>query len=424
MKKFLALLFALMLCFSCFANALAENITITIFHYNDDDTKRAALEAVEQAFQVLYPEVTFENVCYNQGKDYFPQLQTALASGDQPELIMGNPSVYPDLITEGYAMDLTDNAVLASMQLSEGDLADCVYEGRVYALPIDYKSSGMFYNPAVFAANGIEVPTTFSELIAVCEKLSSNGINPFADAYSSGVYVDIIMRPFIWAAAANAGEYTYFEKLMDGTAKFADYPFVKDGLEKWAQLLAFCSPDALTNDESTLNVLFTSCERAMMSNGSWCIGGVESIAPEDFEYSFFIIPYSDDASQTKMPLQVSTSFMVNPYSKNVEMGLKFMEFWATDGALIWSEKAQMPLCSGEGGDNLSLTLQSIAQSKAEGKTVSYSSFTKTLTSEFTSAWRTGLMTFAQDVLDDGTYDVDAAVANLQSLFDNVIATSF
>ena len=93
--------------------AEVKDVKITVFHYMVQTTKQAGLDAVEAAFAAEHPEynITWENIMYNQGTDYFPQLQTALASGDQPEIMMGNPGLYPDLVEQGYVADLTYNEV-------------------------------------------------------------------------------------------------------------------------------------------------------------------------------------------------------------------------------------------------------------------------------------------------------------------------
>lgn len=85
-----------------------EEKTLTVFHYMGQSVKQQGLEKLEEEFKKTHPNITFENIFYNQGTDYFPQLSTALASGEQPDIIMGNPATYPDLIENGYAMDLTD----------------------------------------------------------------------------------------------------------------------------------------------------------------------------------------------------------------------------------------------------------------------------------------------------------------------------
>ena len=115
---------------------------ITVFHYMTQTTKQAGLDAVEQAFAEAHPEynITWNNVFYNQGTDYFPQLQTALASGDQPEIMMGNPGLYPDLVEQGFVADLSDNETIKGLNLPSGDLGDVSADGKIYGFPIDFKT--------------------------------------------------------------------------------------------------------------------------------------------------------------------------------------------------------------------------------------------------------------------------------------------
>ena len=53
----------------------AKDVKITVFHYMAQTTKQAGLDAVEAAFAAEHPEynITWDNVMYNQGTDYFPQ---------------------------------------------------------------------------------------------------------------------------------------------------------------------------------------------------------------------------------------------------------------------------------------------------------------------------------------------------------------
>ena len=148
----------------------AKDVKITVFHYMAQTTKQAGLDAVEAAFAAEHPEynITWENIMYNQGTDYFPQLQTALASGDQPEIMMGNPGLYPDLVEQGYVADMTDNEVINGLGLPSGDLGDVSANGRIYGFPIDFKTWGVFYNKKIFSDLGLSEPKTYTELLETC----------------------------------------------------------------------------------------------------------------------------------------------------------------------------------------------------------------------------------------------------------------
>lgn len=162
MRKLLSLILILVLCAAMVPAALAEGdvIEITVFHYMVEGDKAEGMEKIQELFKQAHPEVTieFENLAYSQGTDFWPQLETAIAAGDNPEIIMGNPGLYVNLIEEGYIMDLTGNEVIQELGLSAGDMGDVSYQGKWYAYPVDFKSWGVFYNTKIFEELGLEVP--------------------------------------------------------------------------------------------------------------------------------------------------------------------------------------------------------------------------------------------------------------------------
>ena len=54
-----------------------------------------------------------------------------------------------------------------------------VCEGRTPALPYSVMAASVIYNRAIFEEQGLEVPRTWSELLAVCDALEAAGITPF-----------------------------------------------------------------------------------------------------------------------------------------------------------------------------------------------------------------------------------------------------
>jgi raffinose/stachyose/melibiose transport system substrate-binding protein len=402
-----------------------EEAVIQVFHYMTQETKRAGLDAVEAKFKEIYPNVTFENVFYNQGTDYFPQLSTALSSGEKPEIIMGNPGLYPDLITEGYAMDVSDNEVIKSLGLTSGDLGDVSSNGTVYGFPIDFKTWGVFYNVKIFNDLGLEIPTTQSELLEVCQKLEDAGYDPWIHAFADAVFGDIEMRNTVWTRALANGDKDLFEKIMNGDKKVTDYPYFKEALEVWQQRMQWSRDDAMSNNQDKSLELFVAGEGAMLYTGSWSVGDlVAKIGDSDFEFDFFVAPIDDNPDNQKLNVQVDQAFMVNPQSEYSEMALKFMEFWITDGALTWSEITQCPLTTGQTSDQLLPLIQTIAEIKASGNIAHYGDFTKPFSSEFTAAWRETLTQFAESCINGGSMTPEDCLTNIQAKFDDIIATSY
>lgn len=407
------------------AASASDEVTIKVFHYMTQITKTQGLEKIQQEFAQRYPNVKFENIFYNQGTDYFPQLQTALNSGDLPEIIMGNPSLYPDLIENGYAMVLNDNQIIKDLNLTKADLGDCSYKGNVYAFPIDYKTWGVFYNKRIFDELGIPIPKKQSELIAASKKIKAAGYDVWADWYKDGASVDIQTRIVVWTKAAQHGDYDIFEQLMSGKKKLADYPYIKEALEDWATRLQFNRNDALSNSQNQAIELFVSEKAAMLFMGSWSIGDIETAARgnPNFAYDFFLCPISENPSDVIMNIQIDDAFMVNPKSPYANWAQKFMEFWMTEGGITWSEITNQPLISGETSSALSAVTQAIAAAKKTGNYVGYGEFTTAYTSEFTAAWRKGLTQWAENVIKGGSLNSTQALADIQKLFDNIIATN-
>ncbi|MFH1512807.1 MAG: extracellular solute-binding protein [Bacillota bacterium] len=418
MKRIFATLLVLVLLLSAASFASAEDtVNITVFHYMAQATKQAGLVAIEGAYSALHPNVTFTNIYYNQGTDYFPQLSTALSSGDQPNIMMGNPGLYPDLVTEGFVMDLSDNETIKSLNLPSGDLGDVSAGGKIYGFPIDFKTWGIFYNKTIFADLNLEVPATLTELNVLQQTLIDAGIDPYVRSFGDAVYGDIEMRNTVWPRALAAGDYDVFEKLMNGEGKFTDYPYFNEALQNWTYRLVAPRTDDLSNTQDMGLEVFAAGGAAMRYDGTWAIGDMMAKNPS-FEVGFFVVPIDDEGS-AKLNVQVDQAFMVNPQAENSDVALNFMEYWISEG-VAWSEMSQMPLLTGVTSDKLLPMVKTLAEIKGSGNIAHYGDFTMPLRAAFTTAWRAELNAYAESMLSGGSMTIDDCLVNLQAAFDEAI----
>lgn len=416
MKKLVAVVLALVMVLSLCSFAAAEDtVNIKVFHYMAQATKQAGLNAIEAAYTALHPNVTFTNIYYNQGTDYFPQLSTALTSDDQPNIMMGNPGLYPDLVSEGFAMDLTDNEVIKGLNLPAGDLGDVSADGKIFGFPIDFKTWGIFYNKTMFDELGLTVPTTLSELNALQDALIAAGKDPYIRSLNDAVYGDIEMRNTVWTRALQVGDKDVFENLMNGTKKFVDYPYFKEALENWTARLIAPRTDDMSNTQDMGLEVFAAGGGAMRYDGTWAIGDLMNKNPQ-FEVGFFVVPIDDTGAAT-LNVQVDQAFMVNPKAPNADVAVNFMEYWISEG-IAWSETTQMPLLTGVVSDNLLPMVKTLAETKATGAVACYGDFTKPFSAAFTTAWRTELTAYAESVLTGGGMTIDQCIDNLQAAFDD------
>lgn len=404
-----------------------EPVVIHCLHYMVEGNKSAGFEKIQKAFTDLYPNVTFENSAYSQGTDYFAQLQTAIASGDMPEIMMGNPGLYTDLIDAGCVMDLTGNAVIEGLGLTSADMGDVSYQGKWYAFPVDFKTWGVYYNKTIFAELGLEVPTTQTELLDICQKLQDAGYAPWAQWYSDGASVDIEMRPIVWTKAIQNGDYDMFEKLMSGEKQVADYPYFAEALEAWGARMGtgWARNDATSNGQSDANEVFLSGQAGMLYQGTWNYGTIEDLKSDDFDYGFFFVPTDDTGADPVMNVQVDQAFMVNPKAENADWAVKFMEYFLSEQMGTWSDATKQPCITGATTDNTTDFLKTILDVKASGNAIGYGEFTAPFSSAYTSAYRKALTAYATycctGVATDGVDSVESCIEYMQELFDEEYA---
>ena len=54
------------------------------------------------------------------------------------------------------------------------------YQGSIYGVPMEQDLMGVYYNKDLFAAQGIDIPTTYAEFQAAADKFKDAGIVPIA----------------------------------------------------------------------------------------------------------------------------------------------------------------------------------------------------------------------------------------------------
>ena len=94
-------------------------------------------------------------------------------------------------IQRGVLADQTDNPVMATVRPDVIDYSKQfgTYNGEVSAVPYSMAAGGVIYNRELFDQVGASIPTTWTEFLATCELLKSQGITPIV-----GTFLDILVR--------------------------------------------------------------------------------------------------------------------------------------------------------------------------------------------------------------------------------------
>ena len=137
-----------------------------------------------------------------QNEDMDGKLQTAVNSGDMPDLFMARGGgKLADIVDAGAVKDLSD-LISEDTKAAYGDAPFSAFtiEGAVYGVPVAVLPEGVFHSQDLFAEAGVEAtPTTFDELNDVVDKLKDSGTEPIAlgakDACAGRALVLLVRAP-------------------------------------------------------------------------------------------------------------------------------------------------------------------------------------------------------------------------------------
>ncbi len=139
-----------------------ETVTLNLLEVNNNYFRNFT-----QAVRNSAPDISL-NIEYYSGSNPTGYINQKLASQDPPDIIYfsGTPSVE---FQQEYLMDISSYDFLKNYNLSLVNQRDV--DGAVYAVPANYSIICMLYNKTLFEEHGWEVPTTHSELVALCKQI-------------------------------------------------------------------------------------------------------------------------------------------------------------------------------------------------------------------------------------------------------------
>lgn len=158
------------------------DVAMTFWHNSTTGDGKAFWEETVAAFEDAHPGVTI-SIQSIQNEDMDGKLQTALNSGDAPDIFMARGGgKLADVVEAGQAQDLTDLITDETKDsLGEGVFNAFTVDGKVYGMPMSVLPGGIYYSKDLFEEAGIEeLPATMAELSAAVDKLKAADIQPIA----------------------------------------------------------------------------------------------------------------------------------------------------------------------------------------------------------------------------------------------------
>ncbi|WP_433675633.1 ABC transporter substrate-binding protein [Microbacterium gorillae] len=257
--------------------------------------------------------------------------------------VRGNP---PDLMLANYNMeiarfidrctlsDLSETTAASQMTDTYQSLLDQygVCAGRQSALPYSVMAASVIYNKDIFDANGIDVPTTWDELIAACEKLQAAGIDPFYATLASADAWTVGQGWFDYAVGGSLNVVDFYNDLAAEGADVgpdSEVSFSKDfaePMDKMQQLLnTYINADARSRGYNDGNTAMAEGKAAMYLQGPWAFSEIAKTAP-DGNFGTFPLPMTDDPDDLAVRVNLDLAAMIPEGSNHKDAARDFLEY--------------------------------------------------------------------------------------------------
>lgn len=199
--------------------------------------------------------------------------------------------------------------------------------GATYGLITDTHVLALYYNKACFEQYGITPPTTWTELLAACEVLKSNGIDPIAVTGTftpyMGMWLDYLMiREVGYDVAAEAvkngtlSENPAFLRAAQNVQTLVDNKYFLDGFEG--------------TDFTAAQMQFFQGKAGMILMGTWLSSEMADSIPDDFDLGIIAFPAIEGSSadQTET-LSHSNVMSINKNSENLDAAIAFTKLFTS-----------------------------------------------------------------------------------------------
>ena len=281
-----------------------------------------ALDQVAIDFQQYYPNV---EVVYTKLDDYRNDLANRFATGEEIDLFMTDwwDIAYPaNLNIAENAENL--NGVGIDFSNIEADLLSAgEYNGAQVMVPVYMMNWGYMVNLDIFEAAGAEVPTTYDELLAACEKLAEAG-------YEQPIYVNT-------SQFARTFTGYYMEQRLAGNdenASLENTIAAIDGLVDTGYVSR--EGDDLEDNYNAIILKFFEGETPMVPISTNNFSGTqkregksEEFTAEPFSYAFIPAPYTETNS-TFIDQLGSVYIGVYKDSQQIDLANEFLRFMLSD----------------------------------------------------------------------------------------------
>ena len=339
-------------------------------------------------------------------------IKMKLNSGECPDIIDYNvPAVYDIIDPASNFADMTGEA-WTDLLVIPGNVT--AKDGKIYGFPFLSVPGlhGFIYNKDVFDKAGVEVPATWDELLAACEKIKESGTTPIFMPKDTWVPQILMTDNFAKILGAD-GCKDFADKILKNETKWSDVPEFAEVLDKYLELYqkGYVNSNfaSATYDDAIAAVADGTA--AMHFNGDFFATSVLEANPEA-QIGMFPISMKEGADVITENMS-SAGFVAYKNSENLDVVKKIFDLWSTPeyANLYFADRPAFPAFQGVDGGKVPDYLAEINENYIkEGKAIpEFNYYVMTLNPLFESS----LYVYYVDAPAKGTMDGKAVMEKFQ-----------
>jgi raffinose/stachyose/melibiose transport system substrate-binding protein len=260
-------------------------------------------------------------------------VSASFVRGNPPDIMLANYNYEIARFVQRCALtDLSGTDAAASTRDDLQSLMDqygsCA--GRTSALPYSVMAASVIYNKDIFAEHSLDVPETWSELLAVCDELQAAGVTPFYATFKDDWTVG--QGWYDYSVGGSLDVLEFFDDLAAEGADVgpdSDVSFQKDFAEPMDRMLqltgSYVNEDAASRGYGDGNLAFANGEAAMYLQGPWAFSEIAKTAP-DLELGTFPLPMTDDPDDLAVRVNMDLAAMIPEGSTHQDAARDFLEY--------------------------------------------------------------------------------------------------
>ena len=332
---------------------------IELVQYKPEAVK--TFEKIEEEFNRTHDDI---HLTIESPNDAMTVLKTRFIREDNPDIIgIGGEVSYSNFIDSDMLMDISDYKGLDDIKEAYKEIdknLEFVPEKGTYAVPYAANAAGILYNKAMFEEHGWKIPTTWNELMSLCQEMQDEGIQPFYFGFKdtwtclapwNAIAVDL--APADVCAQVNRGKTTFSKEY-------------KEVAERMLELLPYGPDDPFAYDYNGACTAFAKGESAMYTIGSYAIPQIQTVNP-DMEIDSFVMPASNNTEENQLNSGIDLQFCVMKNCKNKEAAYEVLDFLLKDENVQAYLDDQKAVPCKEGDFELASTLEGMKKYIKEGK---------------------------------------------------------